>query len=386
MKFLHLGDLHLGRSLGSFELLEDQKYILEQILRIAVEKKADAILVAGDVYDRTIPSEAAVELLNDFLCKVSESGIKVFLISGNHDSDERLNFGSALIRRSGVHIASKYGGQTYRVTAEDEFGEVNFYLLPFMKAAKVRQFHPSDRIESYDDAAKAVIAHMELDPKARNVLVAHQYVTGSDGEDPITAGSEVVHEMTVGNVEKIYASTFRAFDYVALGHIHSPQKLGRETVRYSGSPLKYSLSEVKDEKSVPLVTMGEKGNVTVELIPLVPKRALRHLTGTVEELLHGRELGNTEDFIYATITEEKKRENYMGIFQQVYPNTVKIDFQREQERLPEEMSMNLMGEKKSFGELVSDFYKMIYGTDISEEEMKLLREVGREAGVTDETD
>ena len=382
MKFLHLGDLHLGKFLGDFDLKEDQKYILDQILDIIKNKLVDAVLIAGDVYDKSIPSEAATRLLDSFLKSLSQMGVSVYMISGNHDSDERLNFGSSLFEKNQIYISSVYRGALYKRTVTDEYGELNIYLLPFVKASRVRHFLPEEKIESYEDAVKAIIQKAEIDSRKRNLILAHQFVTGKSAE-PQMAGSESAAVKTVGLVEKIGCDVFDAFDYAALGHIHSPQKVGREEVRYCGSPLKYSLSEANNDKSVPLITMGEKGNLQIEQIALKPKRDLRHLTGPMELLLDRKNVTGAEDYIYATLTDEDIIPDAMGIFRQTYPNTVRIDYNNSHTKELEMVDISKIAEQKSFSDLISDFYSMIYGCPISEEEMKLMKEVAQEAGINE---
>ena len=376
MRFLHLGDLHLGKSLGDFDLIGDQKYILDQILAVIREKTVDAVLIAGDVYDKAIPSEAATNLLDYFLCHLAETGVKTFLISGNHDSDDRLNYGSRLFQDNQIFISSVFRGELEKYTVEDEQGEVDVYLLPFVKASQVRHYFPDAKIDSYDDAVRVIIEHAHLDRQKRNVIVAHQFVAGRS-EDPVLAGSESIGTQSVGLVEKISYDCFDPFDYVALGHIHSPQKVGREEVRYAGSPLKYSLSEVNHIKSVPLVTLAEKGKVSVELIPLSPMRDLRHIKGSIRELLDKKHVQSPEDFIYATLTDEEIIGDAMGIFQQVYPNTVKIDYDNSHTREIEQVDLSHIVENKSFSELISDFYQLMYQCEISEEEMDYMKMVRR---------
>lgn len=303
MKFLHIADLHLGKSLKEFDLFKDQKYILNQILEIIKEKSVDAVLIAGDVYDKAIPSEAATNLLDYFLCSLSKIGVKTFIISGNHDSDDRLNYGSSLFKANQIFISSKYNGILDKYTVEDAQGEVDIYLLPFVKAAQVRHFFPEEEISSYEDAVKVILKKAGVDPKRRNIIVAHQFVTGRT-EDPALGGSEGIGTQSVGLVEKIGYECFDGFDYVALGHIHSPQRVGRDEIRYSGSPLKYSLSEANNEKSIPVVELGKKGEVSIELIPLRPLRDLRHVKGTLKILLDKKNIKAREDFIYATLTDE----------------------------------------------------------------------------------
>ena len=385
MKLLHLGDLHLGRSLGDFDLIEDQKYILDQILKIIEKENVDGVLIAGDVYDKSIPSEAATNLLDYFLCKLSESRVQTFMISGNHDSDDRLNYGSNLFEANQIYISALYHGTLDKRTVTDEYGEVNVYLLPFVKASQVRHFYPEETIDSYDDAVRVILKHADMDVTQRNVIVAHQFVTGQS-EDPALGGSEGAGTQSVGLVEKIGYDCFDGFDYVALGHIHSPQRVGRDEVRYSGSPLKYSLSEVHNAKSVPVITMGKKGEVTLELIPLKPMRDLRHIKGNLKALLEPKNMTDVEDFIYVTLTDEEIINDAMGIFQQTYPNTVKIDYDNSRTRAMEHVDISNIAENKSFSELISAFYRLIYNCEMSGEEMDYMRAAAQEAGVIDETD
>ncbi len=428
MKLLHLGDLHLGKALGDYDLTEDQQFILKQITDLAKARSVDAVLIAGDVYDKSIPSEAATRLLNDFLLELSEAGIKVFMISGNHDSDERLNFGSKLFKLGGIYIASKFEGSLCQLPLKDEYGEVNVCLLPFVKASQVRHFYPDAKINSYDDAVRVIIEQADIDTSRRNIIVAHQFVTGrslsleehvseSTGNktaqsDSLTAayanadlagdkskplmhdepafepdtrlsGSESAGTLSVGLVEMISCSCFDAFDYAALGHIHAPQRVGRDTVRYSGSPLKFSLSEANSQKSVPLITLGSKGDIDIELIPLKPLRDLRHIKGPLSKLLDKANVTAPDDFIYATLTDEDIINDAIGIFRQVYPNTVKIDYDNSHTRAVEEADIAKIIENKTFSELIGDFYHMMYGCDISDEELQCIRQIAEESGITE---
>ena len=383
MKFLHLGDLHLGKSLGEFDLIDDQEYILSQILDVIENEKIDAVLIAGDIYDKAVPSEAATNLLDWFLNKLSKTGAKTFIISGNHDSDDRLNYGSSLFESNNIFISSKFNGNLLKQSLEDEYGAIDIYLLPFVKASQVKHYFPKAKIESYDDAVRTVIKEAKIDKDNRNIILAHQFVAGKK-EDPVFAGSENIGTKSVGLVEKIGYDCFDEFDYVALGHIHSPQKIGREEVRYSGSPLKYSLSETNNSKSVPVITMKNKGDVEIELIPLNPKRDLRHIKGKMKTLLSKENIKETEDFIYVTLTDEEIVDNAMGIFQQTYPNTVRIDYDNSHTHEIEHIDFSKIGENKSFEELIEDFYRLIYGTDMTDEEMDCIRGAAREAGILDE--
>ena len=384
MKLLHLGDLHIGKSVNDYSMIEDQKYIFHQILTMIDKHKADGVLIAGDVYDKAVPSEEAVGVLDGFLCQLAERQVKTYIISGNHDSDERLNFGSTLFETNGIFICSKYEGSLYKQTIVDEYGNVNLYLLPFVKASQVRHFFPEEEIDTYDQAVRVILEHGNINQKERNILVAHQFVVGSSGE-PKLGGSENASVQQVGTVEKIGSDCFDLFDYVALGHIHSPQQVGRDTIRYCGSPLKYSLSEVHSEKSVPMITLGKKGTLDIEFLPLKPLRDMRHLKGKLEQLLDKKNITDTDDYIYVTLTDETPIPDAMAIIRQHYPNTMKLDYENSHTKGMEVMDVSKVTREKSFSELISEFYHMMFGCDMVEDEMKILLEAAKEAGVVDET-
>lgn len=398
MKFLHLGDLHLGKSLFDFDLIEDQKYILDEILEIAEEKSVDGILVAGDVYDKSVPSEAAVELLDDFLNELQKREIKVFMVSGNHDSDERLNYGSTLFQSNEIFITAKFDTKLHKQSISDGDTTVDIYMLPFVKALQVRNYVEEKsvagdsgslqgvEIKSNEDAVRFIIDQTEIEKEHVNILVAHQFVSGKE-QDPEFAGSESLGTQSVGTLEKIGYGCFDQFDYVALGHIHSPQKVGREEVRYAGSPLKYSLSEAGHEKTVPLITVSEHKKIGIELIPLTPKREMWHIKGKKEELLNRKdEKIGKDDFLYVTLTDEDIPENVMGIFQTIYPNTLRIDYDNSYTKKIEQVDISKVAENKSFPQLIGDFYEMMMGEEISPEELQVMEEVAREAGVIYEAD
>ncbi len=313
---------------------------------------------------------------------LAEKHIKVFIISGNHDSDERLNFGSSLFEVNEVYIASKFEGNLYKKTLIDKTGAVNVFLLPFVKASQVKHYYPDAEIETYEDAVRTIIENADINENETNIIVAHQFVAGKGGKVELS-GSESAAVQNVGTVEQIGTSCFDCFDYVALGHIHAPQQLGRETLRYSGSPLKYSLSEINNNKSMPLVII-EDSKVSVEKIPLRPMRDMRHIKGKMEQLLDKKNISAPEDFIYVTLTDEDVINDAMGIFQQVYPNTVRIDYDNSHTRELEHVDITQLGENKTFDELISDFYRMVYKCDITEDEMAIMMDVAREAGVIDE--
>ncbi len=383
MKFLHLGDLHLGKSLNDFDLIEDQQYILNQILHIADKESVDGIFIAGDVYDKSIPSEAATKLLDYFLIELSKRKIKVFMVSGNHDSDERLDYGSTLFTSNQIFISAVFDGTLHKQSLSGKDTEVDIYMLPFVKASQVRHYFPDEDIENYADAVKTIIKNTPINKKNKNILVAHQFVAGK-GENPAFAGSESVGTQNVGMVEKIGYDCFDDFDYVALGHIHSPQKVGRDEIRYSGSPLKYSLSEANNDKSVPLITVSAAKKVNIELVPLKPMRDMRHIKGTLKELLDKKNIKAPDDFIYATLTDEDVINDAMGIFRQVYPNTVSIDYDNSHTKELEHVDISRIADNKSFTELIGDFYRLIYDCEITEEELDVMRMAAREAGVINE--
>ena len=384
MKIMHLGDLHIGKSLGDFDLYEDQKYILEQILNLIKEKSVDVLLIAGDVYDKAIPGEKSVQLLDYFLKRLVETGIKTYMISGNHDSDERLNFGSSLFESNNIYINSKFNGILKKYSLYDEFGELNIYLLPFVKASQVQHFFPEEKIDSYDMAVRTIIKHSDFDIGKRNILVAHQFVAGKD--DPEIAGSEGLSVHNVGMVEKIGYGSLAEFDYVALGHIHSPQSVGLKHIRYCGSPIKYSLSEVNNNKSVPIITFKDKGEVLVEFAPLLPMRDIRHLRGNIKNLLDKKNISMENDFIYATLTNEYIVNDAIGIFREYYPNTVKIDYDNSHTKEIENVDITRITQNKTFDELIRDFYMQMYSCDMDEEELEIMKWAAKEAGVGNEAD
>ncbi|MBO6127727.1 MAG: exonuclease SbcCD subunit D [Pseudobutyrivibrio sp.] len=384
MKFIHLADLHIGKSVKDFSMIEDQKFILNQIIDIVKKEKVDAVLISGDVYDRTIPSEDAVRLFDDFIFNLSEVQVKVLLISGNHDSDERLNFGSRLFVNKGVYFCTKYNGSLYKQTFEDEYGPINFYLLPFVKASQIKHFYPESDIETYDQAVRVALNNGDINTTERNVILAHQFVAGKSGEITL-GGSESPAVANVGLVERIGYDCFDDFDYVALGHIHKAQKIGREEVRYAGTPLKYHVDEVNDEKSIPIVSMGDKGDVSIELKTLKPLHDMRAIKGTMKQLLDEKNVVKPDDYIFVTLTDEDVINDAMTIFRQTYPNTMQIRYENSHTKEIEMVDPSKITEMRSFPELISDFYYQMYQIDISKEEMAIMNQVARKVGIIDET-
>ena len=350
MKFVHLSDLHLGKRVNEFSMIEDQAYILTKILGIIREERPDGVLIAGDIYDKSVPSVEAVSLFDEFLKQLSRQQTQVFIISGNHDSPERLGFASELIALSGIHIAPAYDGMVCPVSLEDGYGTVNVYMLPFIKPVHVRSAFPEEKAESYTEAVSAAIAHMDIREGERNILIAHQFVTGAarcESED-----------ISVGGLDNVDASVFDAFDYVALGHIHGPQQIGRESVRYCGTPLKYSFSEAKQRKSVTVAELKEKGNLGIRTVSLTPLRDLRELKGTYEELANRKNYEGTslEDYLHITLTDEEDIVDAVGKLRVIYPNLMKLDYDNRRTRENREITGGGRLSAKTPMELVREVY------------------------------
>ena len=362
MIVVHLSDLHLGKRVNGFSMLEDQRYILERILTVIDDEKPQAVVIAGDVYDKPVPPAEAVELFDDFLVKLSHRKITVFVISGNHDSPERLAFAARLMQGSGVHMAPVYNAMVQPFFLEDEFGPVGFYCLPFLKPAHVRRFFPGEAIESYTDALRTAVNDLRADVKTRNVLITHQFVTGA-----AVCDSETV---SVGGTDNVDAAVFDGFDYVALGHIHGPQSVGRQTLRYCGTPLKYSFSEANHKKSVTVVELRQKGSVAVRTVPLTPLRELREIRGSYEELtLRANYQGsNTEDYLHVTLTDEEDVPNALDRLRTIYPNIMKLDYDNTRTRAAQWIPDQTEMEHKSELELFQDFYAQQNGKPMSREQ------------------
>lgn len=352
MKFLHLADLHLGKRVNGFSMLEDQAHILRQILAILDNEQPDGVLIAGDVYDKSVPSVEAVELLDGFLTELRARGVPVLLISGNHDSPERLAFGGRVMDSCGIHISPVYDGALAPVTLHDEFGPVHVWLLPFVKPAHVRRWFPDADIESYTDAVAEAVAHMDIDTAARNVLVTHQFVTGGT-----RSGSE---ELSVGGTDNVDSGVFAPFDYVALGHLHGAQHIGRETIRYAGSPLKYSFSEARQHKSVTVVTLGEKGDVQVRTVALTPLRELREIRGSYDELTARSFYEHTtyrSDYLHLILTDEQDVFDAMSRLRTIYPYLMTLDYDNARTRAAGGMSAPAETERRTPLELFEALYQ-----------------------------
>ena len=370
MKLIHLSDLHLGKRLNDFSLGEDQEDILNQILGIVESEAPDAVVIAGDVYDKAIPSVEAVGLFDEFLVRLAKLNTQIFVISGNHDSPERIAFGNRLLDAAGLHLSPVYSGRVEPITLEDDFGPVHFYLLPFVKPLHVRRFYPDDPTDTYTQALSAAVEHMDIDERQRNILVTHQFVTGAARSDS--------EELCVGGADNVDSAVFQVFDYVALGHIHSPQHCGSEKVRYCGTPLKYSFSEVKDQKSVTVAELKEKGNLTIRTVPLKPLRELVELRGTFAELTDKSFYEHTTwqtDYTHLTLTDEEDIPDAIGKLRLIYQGLMKLDYDNARTRSNGEITGAEVQRARSPLELFADFYALQNNRPMTQEQLVFVEEL-----------
>lgn len=377
---MHLADLHLGKRVNGFSMMEDQEYILNRILEIMEEEQPDGLLIAGDVYDKTIPPAEAVRLMDDFLTAVAAKHVPVFLISGNHDSAERVAFGHQLMQGSGIWISPVYDGTIRHHTLEDRWGEVNIYLVPFLRPSVVRSFFPDIEIEDYTDALRTIIEDLQVDTSWRNVVLAHQFVTAA-GALPETCDSE---QLSVGGLDRVDGSVFSPFDYTALGHLHGPQRVGSETIRYAGSPLKYSFSELHQKKSVTVVELREKGETEIRQIPLQPRREMIELRGTFEEILaEARQKGEPQtDYYHMILTDETDVVDALSRLREYYPNIMLLDYDNRRTRSQKEVEQLDRVEERTPGELFAALYEQQNGQEMDSDRKEyldgLIREIWEE--------
>lgn len=367
MKLIHLSDIHLGKRVNEFSMLEDQAHILKKILAVVDEEKPDGVLIAGDVYDKSVPSTEAVQLFDDFLVWLAKRKLPVFIISGNHDSPERLSFANRLIDAVGIHLAPVYNGVVEPITLSDEYGPVNVYMLPFIKPAHVRGFFPDTEITGYSDAVAAAIGRMNIDKTQRNVLITHQFVTGAQRSDS--------EELSVGGTDNIGAEVFCDFDYVALGHIHGPQNMDSGRIRYCGSPLKYSFSEAAQQKSVTVAELKEKGALEIHTVPLIPRRDMVELKGSYQQLTLREFYENTtyqEDYTHITLTDEEDIPEAVAKLRAVYHNLMKLDYDNTRTRHSAAISGAENVETRSPIDLFAEFYELQNGLPMSAEQTELV--------------
>ena len=366
MKLIHLSDLHLGKRMNEFSLLQEQAYILEQILAIIKTEKPTAVLIAGDVYDKPIPAIEGMALLDNFLVKLAEQDLSVFLISGNHDSPERLSFVARLMKKNRIYISPVYNGLVEPITLQDEYGPVDIFLLPFVKPVHIKRLFPEEKIETYTDAVACAIQHMAIDSNHRNVLVTHQFVTGA-----LRCDSE---EIAIGGSDNVDVSVFEPFDYVALGHLHSPQNVITERVRYCGTPLKYSFSEIKHKKSLTVVDLGAKGACAIKTVPLVPQKDLLEVRGTYLEVTDRRFYQNfdQEAYIRVILTDEEDIPDAIGKLRVIYPNLMQLDYDNRRTRGGATTWKTVDVERQTPLQLFETFYQKQNHGPMSEEQRAYL--------------
>lgn len=371
MRLIHLSDLHIGKRVNEFSMLEDQEYILKRILNIIDDEKPDGVIIAGDVYDRTMPSEDAVKLLDRFLTSLAKRKLQVYIISGNHDSAVKLSFASGLIDLSGIHIAPVYNGKVEPMRLEGSDGiSANIHMLPFVKPVTVKNIFKDEAedIKDYTDACRVAIEHMDIDETATNILVAHQFVTGAERSDS---------EENIGGLDNVDVGVFAPFDYVALGHIHGPQKVGRDTVRYSGTPLKYSLSETKHHKSVTVIDIPENKKIELRTVELVPMRDLREIKGTFAELTDKAYYEGTavEDYIYVVLTDEEDIPDALGKLRVIYPNIMKLRYDNTRTRTDNIIEEGAVLEGKQPIDLFEELYEKQNNKSMSPEQREFMEEL-----------
>ena len=363
MKLLHLADLHIGKIVNRFSMLEDQKYILEQVLRIVDDEKPEAVVIAGDIYDRTSPPADAVAVFDDFLVELTRRGQKVFMIYGNHDSAERIAYASRILKNSNVFVSKVYDGNVEPVVLKDEFGEVNFYLLPFVKPAHVRHSFEDEKINDHSDAVRVAVEHMDIDRKKRNVLVAHQFITNAE-----LSGSE---ERSIGGIENVDVSAVEDFDYVALGHIHKAQGAGKKHVRYSGSLLKYSFDEAEQTKSVTLVELKEKGTVDYRKIELTPIREMRVIEGSYETVMQQDHADSRkDDYVKVILTDENDIPDAIRRLRTVYPNIMQLQYNNTRTNSISQIRKNERVNVMKPIEIISDLFKEQNGREMEPEQVE----------------
>lgn len=366
MRFLHLADLHLGKKVNEFSMIEDQKYIIKRILNIIDEKEVEVVLIAGDVYDKSVPSAEAVILLDDFLNNLAKRQLKTFIISGNHDSPERVGFGADIMSLAGIYMAKPFSGAPEKVTLSDKSGKINIYMLPFIKPAIVKHFYKDEEIATYEDAMELVMKNTKIDKRQRNILIAHQYVSGATRCDS--------ENMPIGGIDEVSAKNFEGFDYVALGHLHGPQHVEKETIRYAGTPLKYSFSEINHKKSALIVDVKKKGDVEFEKIPLKPLHDMVEIKGLYDELTAKSfyEDMDTKSYIHVTLTDEEDKPNAMELLRTIYPNIMKLDYDNKRTRKNQVVNGVSEIENKSKHELFEEFFELQNNQKMNDKQRKII--------------
>ena len=367
MKIMYLSDLHIGKKVNEYSMLQDQIYILKEILRIIDNEKVETVIIAGDVYDRSLPPNEALELFDEFLYQLSSRNVNVFVISGNHDSPERISYGGRMMTENKIFLSPVYDGNVKPISLNDEYGKVNFYMLPFVRPADIRRYFPDENIENYTDAVKVAIDNMNVDFSERNILITHQFVTGAE----LSESEDII----VGGTDNVSGEVFDGFDYVALGHIHREQTVGKDNIRYCGTPLKYSFSEAKHIKSVTILDFKDKENIEYSKIPLTPLRDMREIRGTYDELTlkSNYENTNVDDYLHITLTDEEDIPDAIGKLRSIYPNIMKLDYDNLRTRGSGIVDAIENIESKSPFELFADLFKQQNNQDMSEEQEEIMR-------------
>lgn len=369
MKFLHLSDLHLGKNLNGFSLYQDQAYILHQVVQIAQNEQIEAVIIAGDIFDKSVPNSQAIQLFDEFLTSWAELNLPVFIISGNHDNAQRVAFGANLFKQNNIFISPVYNGNISPITLEDNFGKINFYLLPFLKPTTVRNFFPDEEITSYNQAIEVALKNISLNTNERNILIAHQFVTGAyicDSED-----------IVVGGIDNIDANLFQDFDYVALGHLHTPQTVLRESIRYCGTLLKYSFSEINQEKSLTIVDFFTKNDINIKTIPLSPLHDMRKLKGSYADLTlkSNYEHTNTTDYLTIILTDEEDIPDAINRLRSIYPNIMQLSYENTRSKISQQLENIDIHNLKSPLTLFKEFYTQQNNQDLNTEQNAILEEL-----------
>lgn len=377
MKLMHISDLHIGKRVNEFSMLEDQEYILNEIIKIAKDENISGIIIAGDVYDKTVPPIEAVDLADEFLTKLVEENISIYMISGNHNSPERLNFGSRIMEKNNLFICGEYDGDLRKIVIEDEYGKLNIYFLPYIKPSIVNNKLGLET-KTYDKSVKEALKVIDIDVKSRNILIAHQFVTFGSTV-PELSDSET---KSLGGIDNVDASVFDKFDYVALGHIHKPQKIGREVIRYSGSPLKYSFSECNHKKSVCIVDFKEKNNCEIKLVPLIPKRDMKQLKTSMEDLKSGNILSSipSDTYMHITLTDDEEVIDAISKVREIFKNVMVLDFdnKRNGENLSDTTITSEDLKQKTPKELFVDFFSSQNNVELTESQDEIISNIVNE--------
>lgn len=377
MKLMHISDLHIGKRVNEFSMLEDQEYILNEIIKIAKDENISGIIIAGDVYDKTVPPIEAVDLADEFLTKLVEENISIYMISGNHDSPERLNFGSRIMEKNNLFICGEYDGDLRKIVIEDEYGKLNIYFLPYIKPSIVNNKLGLET-KTYDESVKEALKVIDIDVESRNILIAHQFVTFGSTV-PELSDSET---KSLGGIDNVDASVFDKFDYVALGHIHKPQKIGREVIRYSGSPLKYSFSECNHKKSVCIVDFKEKNNCEIKLVPLIPKRDMKQLKTSMEDLKSGNILSSipSDTYMHITLTDDEEVIDAISKVREIFKNVMVLDFdnKRNAENLSDTTITSEDLKQKTPKELFVDFFSSQNNVELTESQDEIISNIVNE--------